>query len=55
MSEDAKSLYEQFYTVVEGQDLPLHLGEPEMPYATAYAKAVYSFPPLSDMYDFLKE
>ncbi len=55
MSEDAKSLYEQFYAVVEGQDLPLHLGEPEMPYATAYAKAVYAFPPVSEMYDFLKE
>jgi hypothetical protein len=55
MSEDAKSLYEQFYTVVEDQDLPLHLGEPEMPYATAYAKAVYAFPPVAEMYDFLKE
>jgi hypothetical protein len=55
MSEDAKSLHERFYKVVEGQDLPLHLGEPEMPFATAYAKAVYAFPPVSDMYDFLKE
>jgi hypothetical protein len=55
VSEDAPSLYEEFYSVVQGQDLPLHLGEPEMPYAITHAKAVYAFPPIAAMYDFLKE
>jgi hypothetical protein len=55
VSEEAPSLYERFYRVVEGQGLPLHLGEPEMPYAVTYAKAVYAFPPIATMYDFLKE
>ena len=55
MSEDAKALYEQLYIVIEDQDLPLHLGEPEMPFASAYAKAVYALPPIGQTYDFLKE
>jgi hypothetical protein len=55
ISEEAPWLYERFWAVVESQDLPLHLGEPEMPYATTYAKAIYAFPPVSTMYDFLKE
>jgi hypothetical protein len=55
VSEEAPPLYERFYEVVEGQGLPLHLGEPEMPYAVTYAKAVYAFPPIAIMYDFLKE
>lgn len=55
VSEEAPSLYEEFYTVVASQDLPLHMGEPEMPYAVTYAQAVYAFPPIAAMYDFLKE
>ena len=55
LSEEAPGLYEQFYRLVEEQDLPLHLGEPEMPYAIPYAKAVYAFPPIATMYDFLKD
>jgi hypothetical protein len=55
ISEEAQALHEQFYQVVEGQGLPLHLGEPEMPYAIPYAKAVYALPPVAKMYDFLKE
>jgi hypothetical protein len=55
ISEEAPELYERFYGLVESQDLPLHLGEPEMPYAIPYAKAVYAFPPIAATYDFLKE
>jgi len=54
ISEEAPGLYERFYHLVESQDLPLHLGEPEMPYAIPYAKAVYAFPPIANTYDFLK-
>jgi len=55
ISEDAKPLYEPFHKVVKSQDLPLHLGEPEMPYAVEYAQAVYLVPPISQAYDFLAE
>ena len=55
LTEEAQGLYDPFYRLVEDQDLPLHLGEPEMPYAIPYAKAVYAFPPIASMYDFLKD
>lgn len=55
VSEETPPLYERLYSVVEGQELPLHLGEPEMPYAITYAKAVYAFPPVASIYDFLEE
>jgi len=55
ISEDAPPLYEPFHQLVKSQDLPLHLGEPEMPYATQYAQAVFKAPPLSDNYDFYEE
>ncbi|MCP4540364.1 MAG: hypothetical protein GY832_24770 [Chloroflexi bacterium] len=55
VSEDAKSLYEPFHQVVKSQDLPLHLGEPEMPYAIVYADAVFHVPPISESYDFLEK
>jgi hypothetical protein len=48
-------LYEPFHQVVESQDLPLHLGEPEMPYATMYYDAVFKVPPIADSYDFLEK
>jgi hypothetical protein len=34
-------LYEPFHKLVESQGLPLHLGEPEMPYEIEYASAIY--------------
>jgi hypothetical protein len=52
LSADAPSLYEPFYALVASQDLPLHLGEPEMPYVTRLDRAVYVFPSTADMYDF---
>ena len=55
LSEEAPLLYEPFYGLVKGQDLPLHLGEPEMPFATQFAKAIFALPPLAQIYDFLEE
>jgi hypothetical protein len=55
ISDEAPPLYEPFYELVKSQDLPLHLGEPEMPYAVEHAPAVYALPPISQAYDFLKE
>jgi len=55
ISEEAPPLYEPFKKLVHSQDLPLHLGEPEMPYAVTYADAVFQVPPVSQSYDFLQE
>jgi hypothetical protein len=53
LSHPAEPLYQPFYQVVASQDLPLHLGEPEMVFAVTYADAIYQVPPISQMYDFL--
>ena len=55
ISEEAPPLYEPFYKLVESQDLPLHLGEPEMPWAVAYASAIFKVPLATESYDFLEE
>jgi len=55
ISESAPPLYEPFYDLVTSQDLPLHLGEPEIPFAEEYAKAVFGLPPISASYDFLEK
>jgi len=55
ISHEAPPLYEPFYKLVESQDLPLHLGEPEMPYMTEYASAIYKVPFIAEAYDFLEE
>jgi len=55
LSEDTPPLYEPFYKLVESQGLPLHLGEPEIPFARVYSKAVFDLPPIARMYDFHEE
>jgi hypothetical protein len=55
ISEDTPPLYEPFHKLVKSQELPLHLGEPEMPFVKEHAEAVFELPPIADMYDFLEE
>jgi hypothetical protein len=55
ISEEAPPLYKPFHKLVQSQDLPLHLGEPEMPWAIAYTSAIYNMPPIAEMYDFLEK
>ena len=55
ISEEAASLYEPFYQLVASQGLPLHLGEPEIPYVTQYAKAIFKLPFIEEGYDFLEK
>ena len=55
ISEEAPPVYEPFHKLVESQDLPLHLGEPEMPYVTEYTDAIFKVPLASESYDFLEE
>jgi hypothetical protein len=53
--EEAPPLYEPFHRLVESQGLPLHLGEPEMPYEIEFASAIYKDNSISAEYDYLEE
>ena len=53
--EEAPPLYEPFHRLVASQGLPLHLGEPEMPYEIAYASAIYKDSSVAAEYDYLEE
>jgi hypothetical protein len=53
--EEAPPLYEPFHKLVDSQGLPLHLGEPEMPYEIAYASAIYKDSSITAEYDYLEE
>jgi hypothetical protein len=53
--EAAPPLYESFHKLVESQELPLHLGEPERPYEELYASAIYKDSSISAEYDYLEE
>ncbi len=55
LSQDLPDLYAPFYELVNKTGLPLHLGEPEVPYAITYSKAVYRMLGLSDHYDFIEQ
>ena len=55
VSHDIPAYYPDFYRLVESEDLPLHLGEAEAPYATKYADAVFSTLGTEDGYDFLEK
>jgi hypothetical protein len=55
ITEKAQSLYKPFYDVVRSQDLPLHLGEPEMPYIPIYSDAIFKMTGAIEEYDFLKK
>ncbi len=55
ISQAAKALYEPFHELVKSQDLPLHLGEPEIPFATEYAKAIFSLSSITKLYDHLEK
>ncbi len=55
ISREAPPLYEAFHQLVASQELPLHLGEPEMPYAIPYTTAIFKTPDTADSYDFLEK
>ncbi|MBI9046560.1 MAG: hypothetical protein JEZ06_18865 [Anaerolineaceae bacterium] len=55
MSEEAPEFTEPFYKLVKEQNLPLHLGEPEMPMLKAYSPAIFGLPTIQEMYDFMEQ
>ncbi|BAS27972.1 M14 family zinc carboxypeptidase [Limnochorda pilosa] len=52
LSRDLKGAYEDLHRVPAERNLPLSLGEPEMPWAVAYHPAVYAVPRSTDAYDY---
>jgi len=55
ISSKAPLLYPIFHWIVKSQELPLSLGEPEMPYAVELSEAVYYMPSIKDEYDYLEK
>jgi len=55
ITEEAPALYEPFHKLVESQDLPLHLGEPEMPYVPMYTEAIFKMTGIAEEYDYLQQ
>lgn len=55
LSNDLPDFYPDFYRLVQSQDLPLHLGEPEVPYARKFSDAVFGMIGAADGYDFLEK
>lgn len=54
ISHDLQTLYPPFYELVKHAELPLNLGEPEVPYAKQFSEAVFGMIGLSDNYDFME-
>jgi len=55
VSENYPQLFKRFYEVVKAQGLPLHLGEPEVPYRVKLAEAVFKMPVFEDSYDYYEK
>ena len=52
VSDPCPSLYPKLHKLVESEELPLHLGEPEAPYMKKLADAIFYFPSFKEVYDF---
>ncbi|RLE84214.1 MAG: peptidase M14 [Thermoprotei archaeon] len=55
LSEHAPLLYPLFYYFVERENIPLSLGEPEVPWARPLAKAIYHMVSTPEYYDYLEK
>jgi Zinc carboxypeptidase len=52
VSHDRPALHSPLHALVESQGLPLHRGEPEVPYLRTLAPAVYALFGIADTYDY---
>jgi len=55
ITREAPDWCEELYALAKRFELPLSLGEPEMPYAVRFADAVYRLPSIEESYDYLAE
>ncbi|HIP99390.1 TPA: hypothetical protein EYH33_02535 [Candidatus Bipolaricaulota bacterium] len=53
VTEPCEPLYGPLRAGAVSQGIPLHLGEPEMPYAVKLSDAIYLMPRIQDSYDYL--
>ncbi len=54
ISRDEPDLYPTFYDLPKWEDLPLRLGEPEVPYAVEFAPAIFKMIGTAESYDYLE-
>lgn len=54
ISRDEPDLYPVFHELPGWEDLPLRLGEPEVPYAPEYAPAIFGMISAADAYDYME-
>ncbi len=52
VSRDLPHTYQKLRDHATKRGLPLHLGEPEMPFVKRFSDAIYKLPNITDMYDF---
>lgn len=55
ISHDLQTMYPPFFDLVEQVNLPLHLGEPEAPYAQQFYPAVFGMLGMEHHYDFMEK
>ena len=55
ISKDMPEIWEQLYAASEKNNVPLHLGEPEIPYITPFSKAIYPMISIREDYDYQEE
>ena len=55
ISEEMPELYEKFYHAAQSRNMPLALGEPEAPYITEYAPAIFFNGGIQEDYDFVEK
>lgn len=53
LSGEHPAIYNNLTELVTERGLPLHLGEPEVPYAVKFSDGIFKIPSLQDSYDFL--
>jgi len=54
ISRDEPDLYPTFHELPTWEDLPLRMGEPEVPYATEFAPAIFRMISTAEGYDYLE-
>lgn len=54
LSHDLKDVYGELHAIPTRRQLALSLGEPEVPWAVAFAPAIYRMPSVRDHYDYLE-
>ncbi len=55
LSDNFPDFYPDFYSLVKSQGLPLHLGEPEVPFVEKFSDAVFGMIGIHDSYDFMAQ